>query len=321
MMIEIYFEFNFLFELFLFLWAHNNQISKILNYVTMGIFFFFSFYLCLLECNFCYGFVLNVLLSTILTRPFFFSSLIVLRMCKSKKKAKHKNKHLSFVFFLFLRWMECFPFHWYCLKCEVLLQKAKRNDCLSRCWLVFYIKIKPLDSGASIIFWCWWRIIQCNYKRRHRESEERTWKWSFAWCSFWRWCWSSVEHCGRGLFYLFISTILINMIVICSCRMVIWSWSSFWLRHPPTFFTLTILATLLFGLLHKYVFSMSNSLKHESHLRIVLNQNGHLEIVEFLFEKGARQIDREGHFCSTAFWTALDVRIVLFFLSWTFNNK
>ena len=37
-----------------------------------------------------------------------------------------------------------------------------------------------------------------------------------------------------------------------------------------------------------FSFFLSNSLKRESYLRFVLNQNGHVDIVKFLFEKGAK---------------------------------
>ena len=74
------------------------------------------------------------------------------------------------------------------------------------------------ETGEKrISFWCWWRIVRCNTTRRYRESEERSWKWRFAWClSSFSWLWllsQFTDHCGSGTFIclcLFVSTMLIN---------------------------------------------------------------------------------------------------------------
>ena len=60
----------------------------------------------------------------------------------------------------------------------------------------------------------------------------------------------------------------------------------------------------------------SNYLKREAHLRIVFNQNGHLEIVEFLIENGA-EVDQANKQNQTPLWVAVRVRMYCFFFSFS----
>ena len=110
--------------------------------------------------------------------------------------------------------------------------------------------------------------------------------------------------------YLFISIsiMLINLFcILCTFRMIIWIWLSFWLRKAPAFTRRTATAKLLFGSLHKYVLSPFNSWGPESHLRELLNQNGHLDIVKILIEKGAN-INQMNSWRQTPLWGAISVR-------------
>ena len=75
--------------------------------------------------------------------------------------------------------------------CSLQIQKKKKE-------IAHVARFYKITDKNRIHFYCWWRIIQCNKRRRYRESEEHSWKWCFAWCLLWRIQNDIVERCGKG---------------------------------------------------------------------------------------------------------------------------
>ena len=98
-------------------------------------------------------------------------------------------------------------------------------------------------------------------------------------------------------------------------RLVGWILSNFCSRKAPKLINQTIIAKLLCMWLPRYVFFSYFFWKKFAN--DLLKQKGHLEIVQFLIEKGAN-IDQVNYKKQTPLWIAAKVRIYCFSFSFSF---